>query len=206
MWSKGIYVRKAYVNQMTGTNPPSLIERAESYSQRKLSPKEYEALNHYRADWANKAGDCRTRIFVLGSFADDDVARVNEVKQYINQKSHNGAVAYRMDDFVKENKLEINAIMKFKLLADDSDHIITVCEHDEGGQLIEQGIIIDSKEYMKKSHLLKRAYDSETEKEQYSWMQSKGVFDMFSDHDCLHEWEDTDEFSEVTKRLVSELV
>lgn len=206
MWSKVIYVREAYVNQMAGTNPPSLIERAESYSQRKLSPKEYEALNHYRADWADKAGDCRTRIFVLGSFADDDVARVNEVKQYINQETHNGAVAYRMDEFVREDGVEMNAILKFRLLANDSDHIITVCEHDEGGQLIEQGMLIESTEYIKKTHLLKRTYDSETQKEKYSWMQSKGVFDIFGYHDCLHEWGDTDEFSEVTERLVSELV
>lgn len=190
---------------MSNSESSSLESRAREQHYGSLTPEEFEALNHYRADWATVAADADHRFFVLGSFAEGDVDRLDEFEQYVEREVSDVAVAYRMDDFLKNTDLTLNAILKFKLLADDSDHIVTICEHDEGGQMIEQGLLVESRAYIEKTHLLKRTYDDE-EKDRYSWMQSLGVFEIFRHHDRLYEWEDTDEFSRLTEELVEELI
>lgn len=190
---------------MSDSASSDLESRARQHHYRSLTPKEYEALNHYRAEWAQTAADAEHRFFILGSFSDDDVDRLDEFKRHVNEEATDSAVAYRMDDFLDDSDLTLNAILKFKLLADDSHYIVHICEHDEGGQMIEQGLLIESRAYIEKTHLLKRTYDDEQEKDRYSWMQSFGVFEIFHYHDCVYEWTDSEDFRATVETLVGEL-
>lgn len=71
-----------------------------------------------------------------------------------------------MDDFLPDTDLVLRPILKFKLIADDSHHILGVCGYDQGGALVEHGLLIESGSYIDKTHLLKRTYPPEREKEQ----------------------------------------
>jgi hypothetical protein len=93
-----------------------------------------------------------------------------------------------------------------KLIADGSRHILGVCEHDQGGALIEHGLLIESRSYIDKTHILKRTYPPEREKEQYSWMQTFGVFEIFEYYDQLYEWETVPEYEQQIENLVGELL
>lgn len=183
-----------------------LEARAKRHHHRSLTPEEYEGLHHFRADWADIAAEANNRFFILGSFAEDDVDRVNELKAHINRETGDDAVAYRMDDFLPDTDLVLHPILKFKLIADDSHHILGICEHDQGGALIEHGLLIESRSYLGKTHLLKRTYPPEREKEQYSWMQTFGVFEIFEYHGQLHEWETDSEYKQHIETLVKQLL
>lgn len=183
-----------------------LETRAQRHHYRSLTPEEFEGLTHFRADWADIAAEADNRFFVLGSFAEDDVDRVNELKEYINRETGNGTVAYRMDDFLTDVDLVLHPILKFKLISDDSHHILGVCEHDQGGQLIEHGVLIESRSYIDKTHILKRTYPPDLGKERYSWMQTFGVFEIFEYHDQLYEWETVPEYEQLIEGLVDELL
>ena len=183
-----------------------LEARAQRHHYRSLTPEEYEGLNHFRADWADIAVEADARFFILGSFSKDDVDRVNRLKDHINQETGDGTVAYRMDDFLPDTDLVLHPILKFKLIADDSHHILGVCEHDQGGALIEHGLLIESRSYIDKTHILKRTYPAEREKEQYSWMQTFGVFEIFEYYDQLYEWETVPEYEQQIEDLVEELL
>ncbi|WP_424016209.1 hypothetical protein ACOZ4N_00125 (plasmid) [Halorientalis pallida] len=190
------------------TDPPSereIAERAQGHAHQPLTPAEYEALMHFRAQWAELVTNAGTRFFVLGSFADADVDRVNDLKSTINDFSAD-CVAYRMDDFLEDIDLNLNSILKFKLIADGSDYILGVCEHDKGGQLIEHGLLIESRSYIQKARLLKRTYPPDLEKQRYSWMQSLGVFEIFDYYGQLYEWETVPEYQSLVEGLVDDLV
>lgn len=73
-----------------------------------------------------------------------------------------------MDDFLPETELDLRPILIFKLIDDDSHHILGVYEHDQGGALIEHRLLIESRSYIDKTHILKRTYQPEREKKQYS--------------------------------------
>lgn len=120
-----------------GSSETDLEARAQQHHYRPLTPEEFEGLHHFRADWADIAAEADNRFFILGSFAEDDVDRVNELKEHINREIGD-AVAYRMDDFLPDSDLILHPILKFKLIADDSHYILGICEHDKGGALIEQ--------------------------------------------------------------------
>jgi hypothetical protein len=184
----------------------SILSRARRYHYRSLSPDEYEALLRYRTDWADRAADAEHRFFLLGSFAEGDRERLSSIKSFINDTLGSDYVAYTMDDFIDDPDLILNPILKFKLIADDSHHILAVCEHDQGGQLIEHGLIIESRSYIAKTHMLKRRYDGNTEKTKYSWMQAFGTFEIFSYHERLYSWETVGEFDNLYKELVRELI
>ena len=181
-----------------------LRQRAERHHHRPLTPEEYEALLSFRADWATIAADADARFFVLGSFAAGDVNRVNELKRFVNEEARDGAIAYRMDDFVTDDDVILHPILKFKLIADGSHHVVGVCEHDQGGQLIEHGLLVESRSYIDKTHVLKRSYPEGTEKERYSWMQTFGVFEIFDHYGRLHEWTDG-EYRETVESVVDDL-
>ena len=183
-----------------------IITRAQRHHYRSLTPEEYEALTRYRAEWAKSAGGVKHRFFVLGSFAEGDADRVDELKSYINEEISENALAYRMDDFLSEEDIVLHPILKFKLIADDSHHLLMVCEHDKGGQLIEQGLLIECRSYIDKAHLLKRSYSIEEEKERYSWMQSFGVFEIFEFYDRIHEWESVSDYQRQIEALVDKLI
>ena len=190
-------------------NSPSeddIETRAQRHHYRSLTPEEYEALNRFRADWATIAAGASNRFFVLGSFAEEDVDRVNELKSYINTGTPEDTIAYRMDDFLQDDDLILHPILKFKLIADDSHHILAVCEHDKGGQLIEHGLLIESRSYIEKTHLLKRTYASDREKERYSWMQAFGVFEIFEFYDRIYEWQSVPDYQHQVEELVEELL
>jgi hypothetical protein len=180
--------------------------RAQRHHYRSLTPEEYEGLNRFRADWADLAAGADDRFFILGSFAEDDVDRVDELKAYVNEETDNNSVAYRMDDFLKDDDIILHPILKFKLIADDSHHILGVCEHSKGGQLIEHGLLIESRSYIEKTHILKRAYPTDLEKERYSWMQTFGVFEIFEYYDQLYEWKTVPDYQQQVEDLVDELL
>lgn len=188
------------------TEENDFLSRARSHYPGSLSPEEYEALKHYKADWARLAAGADHRFFILGSFAEGDRERLTSLKSYINEELGPNYVAYTMDDFIEDVDATLNAILKFQLLAADSHHILAVCEHDRGGQLIEHGLLIGRRSYLDKTQLLKREYEDNVEKEVYSWMQAFGVFEIVEYHDRLHEWETVDAYEQLYEDLVQRLI
>ncbi|MDS0261884.1 hypothetical protein NDI56_20985 [Haloarcula sp. S1CR25-12] len=184
----------------------TLLSRARRQYPGSLRPRDYEALTHYKADWASLAAGADHRFFILGSFADGDRARLTSLKAYINGELGPNYVAYTMDDFIADVDATLNAILKFQLLAADSHHILAVCEHDHGGQLIEHGLLIGRRSYLDKTQLLKREYEDDVEKDIYSWMQAFGVFEIVEYHDRLHEWETIEEYEQLYEDLVQGLI
>jgi hypothetical protein len=184
----------------------TILSRARRHYPGSLPPKEYEALLRLKADWASLAAGVEHRFFILGSFADGDRERLTALKSYINEELGPDYVAYTMDDFIQDSEIYLNAILKFQLLADDSHHILAVCEHDHGGQLIEHGLLIGRRSYLDKTQLLKRKYEDNVEKEVYSWMQAFGVFEIVEYHDRLHEWETVDAYEQLYEDLVQRLI
>lgn len=77
-----------------GSSESDLEARAQRHHDRSLMPEEYEGLNLFRADWADLAAEADNRFFILGSFAEDDVDRVNQLKDHINRETGDDAVAY----------------------------------------------------------------------------------------------------------------
>ena len=103
----------------------------------------------------------------------------------------------------------MNTYLKFRLLADYSDFIIGIGEHDQGGFLVEQGYFTALETYFQKAHVLKREYtglaadDVETNantEDPYSGMQT-AIFEMLDEAGRLHIWITEDDLIDATDDL-----
>ncbi len=155
-----------------------------------LSPEEYETLKHSVAE-LSPIFSVERAYFVLGSYGEPEIHRLQLVKDRLNRRTN--TYAFLMVDIRQE---WVNTYLKFRLLADYTDFIIGVSEHDQGGFLVEQGYFTALEPYFQKTHILKRDYtglsseDIETNvdtENPYSGMQT-AIFEMLDEAGRLHIW------------------
>jgi len=89
----------------------------------------------------------KNKIFICGSYSDETFPTLQEVQKIVNTIENN--LAFFEKDF-RRTHLE-NLILKFDLIAKFSNEIIMIIEHDKGGHMIEMGIILSFKEFLKKT-------------------------------------------------------
>lgn len=168
-----------------------------------LSPKEYEALKHSVAELSPIFSVDRA-YFVLGSYGRPEINRLQLVKDRLNRRTN--TYAFLMVDIRQE---WVNTYLKFRILADYTDFIIGVSEHDQGGFLVEQGYFTALETYFQKTHVLKREYadlaseDVETNantENPYSGMQT-ATFEMLDEAGRLYIWTTEDDLINATKDL-----
>lgn len=168
-----------------------------------LSPKEYESLKHSVAELSPIFSVDRA-YFVLGSYGRPEIHRLQLVKDRLNRRTN--TYAFLMVDVRQE---WVNAYLKFRILADYTDFIIGVSEHDQGGFLVEQGYFTALETYFRKTHVLKREYanlaseDVETNantENPYSGMQT-ATFEMLAEAGRLYIWTTEDDLINATRDL-----
>lgn len=179
-----------------------LLTRAKKYSMRdSLTRDEYEALMNLGPELVCPPSyDSQT--FILGSYKGKQKERLLHLKRKINTWNDGNHRAVLMTDFSDG----LNAMMKFKLIADYSDHIVGVCEHDKGGFQLELGMLVAMINHFDRCHLLKRSYPSSMEYEKYNWMLNMGVFEMFDHRQSLYQWEDVSEFKSQSTTVLENIL
>ena len=131
--------------------------------------------------------------FVLGNYDREPICRLNLVVDRLNRRQD--AYAFRMVDIRGEWD---NSIQKFCLIADIVTYLIGVAEKEPSDFLVEQGLLVGTREFFSKSHVLKREY--EDEEHPFGWMQD-GVFELFDQEDRLYRWQTEEELVDVTEDL-----
>lgn len=198
-----LYQRAASETRETTEENESGRERSvrrarEHHFRDEISPAEYEALLEMTSDLVGTAHDFQH--FVLGSYEPGEKEKLLHVKAKLHERADADCRGYLMDDFTDD----LHPIVRFRLIADHSDSIVGVCEHDSGGFQVELGMLITFTRYFERSRLLKRSYADETE--HYSWMSSSGVFEMFEYENRLWEWRTDEEFEAAVGDLLSDVV
>jgi hypothetical protein len=89
----------------------------------------------------------KNKIFICGSYSEETFPTLQEVQRIVNTIENN--LGFFEKEF-RRTHLE-NLILKFDLIAKFSNEIIMIIEHDKGGHMIEMGIILSFKEYLKKT-------------------------------------------------------
>ncbi|WP_433633935.1 hypothetical protein [Halomicrococcus sp. NG-SE-24] len=188
----------------TGPTREEIIERAEEYlHETSLTPEEYEALKQSIAE-LSPIFTTESAYFVLGSYGQPEIYRLQLVKDRLNRRAD--AYAFLMVDIRSE---WVNTYLKFRLLADYTDYIVGVSEHDQGGFLVEQGYFTALEKYFAKTYVLKREYtdvgaedvDTNVDIENpYSGMQT-AIFDMLADADRLYVWQSEDDLLECAEAV-----
>jgi len=181
-----------------------LAEKADEYlHEASLTPQEYEALKHGLAE-LSPIFSAETAYFVLGSYGQPEIRRLQLVKDRLNRRP--GAYAFLMVDIRSE---WTNTYLKFRLLADYTDMIVGVAEHSQGGFLVEQGYFTALDEYFAKTHVFKREYETldlehidtgVTSENPYSGMQTS-IFEMLDDGGRLCRWATEDDLVECVNEL-----
>ena len=190
------------MNSPDNPNMSDVLSRAQEHHYRPtLPPQEYKATLQIGNDLSKLIARNDFLVFVLGSFESGYRKKLNQVIDVID--SSNGCCGVTMDEFgPSDPDQDLYALDKFRLIADYADLIVGVCEHDQGGFLVEQGIISIVEGYTDKSHILKRRYSQSRERDRYGWMQAKGVFEMFDYRNHLHEWQDRSELDRKARDLI----
>ena len=189
------------------TEEPTIDEVAESAEEHlhdtSLTPQEYEALKHSIAELSPIFTN-ESSYFVLGSYGRPEIYRLQLVKDRLNRRTD--TYAFLMVDIRSE---WVNTYVKFRLLADYTDYIVGVTEHDRGGFLVEQGYFTALESYFTKTRVFKREYstlDPDTVDTNvdlgrpYSGMQT-AIFDMLNDTGRLCIWQTEDELLECAEAL-----
>jgi len=181
-----------------------LAEKADEYlHETSLTPEEYEALKQSVAE-LTPIFSAENSYFVLGSYGQPEIRRLQLVKDRLNRRS--GTYAFLMVDIRSE---WTNTYLKFRLLADYADMIVGVAEHAQGGFLVEQGYFTALEEYFAKTHVFKREYETldledvetgVTSENPYSGMQT-AIFEMLDDSGRLCRWITEDDLVECVSTL-----
>lgn len=168
-----------------------LAEKADAYlHEASLTPDEYEAFKQSIAE-LSPIFSTDQAYFVLGSYGRPEIHRLQLVKDRLNRRP--GAYAFPMVDIRSE---WTNTYIKFRVLADYTDVIVSIAEHSQGGFLVEQGYFTALEEYFAKTHVFKREYkhldanmiDTGADIENpYSGMQTS-IFDMLDNAGRLCRW------------------
>lgn len=179
----------------------SLLQMARGYHYRdSLTNEEYEALKSLNTQLVN-VSQSDGQFFILGSYENGKKGKLIDVKKAINQWPGTNCSAYLMEDFPGG----LPSVVKFRLIADNSDYVIGICEDDKGGFQLELGMVIVLSEYFERTHLLKREYTGKKDEQKYSWMLRSGVFDQFQHHDRLWEWQTPQDFAQEAASLINRL-
>jgi len=181
-----------------------LAEKAEEYlHEASLTPEAYEALKHSVAELTPIFSTDRA-YFVLGSYGQPEIRRLQLVKDRLNRRSD--AYAFLMVDVRSE---WTNTYLKFRLLADYTDFIVGVAEHSRGGFLVEQGYFTALEPYFAKTHVLKREYsaldaeaiDTDVDVDNpYSGMQTS-IFEMLDEVGRVCQWTTEDDLVDCAEDL-----
>ncbi|WP_240452024.1 hypothetical protein [Halostella salina] len=171
--------------------PGEVADRAADHlHEGSLTPEEYERLKGSVAELSPVFRHDST-YFVLGSYGDPEIRRLQLVKDRLNRRRD--AYAFLMVDVRRE---WTNTYLKFRILADYVDTVVGVAEHDRSGFLVEQGLFVADEAYFRKTHVCKREYDGidaddlDTDADPddpYSGMQTP-IFEMLDDAGRLHRW------------------
>ena len=156
-----------------------------------LSLEEYESLSNAISELTPLVQTDST-YFVLGSYGREEIRRLQLVKDKLNRRPN--SYAFLMVDIRGEWK---NGVYKFRVLADFSDYIIGVVEHDQSGFLVEQGLFVAEESYFEKTHVLQREYDDNWP---YSWMQ-EGIFELLECNGRLYTWKNEDELAVTAEKI-----
>ena len=179
-----------------------LLERARRYHYREtLPPEEYEALMGLGAQLVDPSV-YDAQCFILGSYASGEKERLEYVRREINQWPGGNYRGYLMEEFPDG----LHPIVEFQLIADYSDYLIGICEHDSGGFQLELGMLLAITEYRGRCSLLKRKYPKKKEHEKYNWMLGAGAFELFEYHGDLWEWHDEAEFEDAVEGVLREIL
>lgn len=181
-----------------------LAERAQAHlHETSLTPEEYEALKQSVAELSPIFSADRA-YFVLGSYGQTEIRRLQLVKDRLNRRSH--SYAFLMVDIRSE---WVNTYLKFRLLADYTDYIVGVAEHSQGGFLVEQGYFTALEQYFEKTHLCQREYEDLSPDDvdtnidpdnAYSGMQT-AIFEMLAEAGRLYLWTTEDELIECVENI-----
>ena len=182
----------------------AVAERAENYlHETSLTPEEYEALKQSIAELSPIFSADRA-YFVLGSYGQPEIRRLQLVKDRLNRRSD--AYAFLMVDIRSE---WVNTYLKFRLLADYTDYIVGVAEHAQGGFLVEQGYFTALEKYFEKTHVCQREYDDLGPDEidtgvdienAYRGMQT-AIFEMLDETGRLYRWTTEDDLVECVEKI-----
>lgn len=163
-----------------------------------LSPDEYESLKTLNTELVN-ANRNQTSVLILGSYDRDKKPRLLYIKDSLAQSPT--CNPYLMEDFA-----DLNAVVKFQLVADQSDYIVGIVEDDQGGFQLEMGMTIVLARYFNRCTVLKRTYPEKGDRNVYNWMLQNGVFDLFDMHGRLREWGDDTPFETAAGNVVDDLI
>lgn len=170
-----------------------LTSAKEQIDQDELSLADNEDILHTLAE-LTPIYENKQSYFVLGNYDQEPIRRLNLVVDRLNRRQD--GYAFRMVDIRGEWD---NSIQKFCLIADLVTYLVGVAETDLSDFLVEQGLLVGTKEYFSKSYILKRTYKNEAHP--FGWMQD-GVFDLFEQEGRLHEWHTEEDLVEVTERIL----
>jgi len=92
-----------------------------------------------------------------------------------------------MDEFLEDQDRELQSNLKFKVIACHADAIVGIAEHDRGGFVFEQGILVDNPVLLDKTYLLRRNYPGKKNKKKYCWMQT-GFFSELEKRSQIYDW------------------
>jgi hypothetical protein len=181
-----------------------LAAKADEYlHETSLTPEEYESLKQSVAE-LSPVFTTEQSYFVLGSYGRPEIHRLQLVKDRLNRRTD--TYAFLMVDIRSE---WVNTYLKFRVLADYTDHIIGIAEHDQGGFLVEQGYFTAHEKYFEKTHILKREYSSLTAEDidtnvdiesPYSNMQT-AIFELLADAGRIHCWETEEDLLECVETV-----
>ncbi|SIR50057.1 hypothetical protein SAMN05421858_2525 [Haladaptatus litoreus] len=169
-----------------------IVEKADEYlHDTSLSLEEYESLSRSISE-LTPIIRTDSSYFVLGSYGREEIRRLQLVKDRLNRRPN--SYAFLMVDVRGEWQ---NGVLKFRVLADFTDHIVGVVEHDRSGFLVEQGLFVAEESYFEKTHVLKREYEDESP---YSWMQ-ESVFSLLDRENRLYAWNGEDALAQETENI-----
>ena len=176
-----------------------LIKKTKQYSGKEsLSPDEYYRIKNLLNDpeQLNRISTSAVSYLIIGNYDDDGSFnpkdRLELVRLALNDRDPS-AYAFLMEEIDEAWGDEF--ITKFRILADRVTYIVGVFEDDAGGHANESGIVV-TEPYRSRTHILKRAYETEEEERAaYNAIQAN-IFTIISQTGGLYTWTDRFELVE----------
>ncbi|WP_327054028.1 hypothetical protein [Halomicrococcus gelatinilyticus] len=169
-----------------------LTSASERLDEKEPSLADNEEILHALSELTPVYENDRT-YFVLGNYAREPIRRLNLVVDRLNRRED--TYAFRMVDIRGEWD---NSIQKFCLVADLVTCLVGVAEKEPSDFLVEQGLLVGTVEYFRKSHVLKREYEDEDHP--FGWMQD-GVFELLDDEGRLYRWRTEEDLVDAAEEL-----
>lgn len=172
---------------------------------RPLTRDEREDFLNLQAEIARLKTVSDRLIFVLGSYDDGKKVRLDRAQREIHSEAPGDYRARLMTEFLSEDDEELPGTLKFREIATQADALVGIAEDDNGGFVLEQGIITSNPAFFEKTFLLKRQYQDLLEHEHYSWMQATSLFDELERVDRIYRWRTEPEFDKALDTLITDV-